>query len=539
MKKIITTILLVLGLVVLVSCEPTVTETDTTKPVIMGADPVEIAFGTPFDPLAGVTATDDVDGTIAIKAANVTGTVNVNEAGVYTLTYKVKDAAGNEAVKTRKVTVLPKQETPPLGNLLGGDFESGTLAVGWATWHDAPAYDVEYDIVNGEFVIDIKTAPAADTQWWAVQLQYNLINLEKFESYTLKFDVKADAKRYMNHQIQGGGLPAPGKAYGENNFTEITTEWKTVEMDFFVKGDAENAQLQFSFGNFGEATEVPAEFRVVETKVYLDNIMIVEGPELENQAPEVTAANLVVKVGSPTPLKQGITVSDDFTIVEIADVLVVQTSPLPTSPLPLFNPASPVKGVYEFEVTATDGELTTKVTRTITVSEPWNRPIDLAITADGSWDVNGNKDVEGWFLRQVDGDYITGSQTDGVTKLVLDEIPDADYKAVFKVDFVQFFAGKYVISFDVKADLARDIRVAIENAGLEDSYRHIEATTEWTTITLTYEFENDQFNKAFEFMFGSLTTNRPGFDPSPYGAEDDILTTVYFRNFTVVYTELA
>ena len=99
MKKIITSLLLVLGLVILVACDPSTGDKDTTKPVIIGADPITITVGDAFSPLEGVTATDDVDGPITLTSANVSGTVNVNEAGTYTLTYTVKDKAGNEAVK--------------------------------------------------------------------------------------------------------------------------------------------------------------------------------------------------------------------------------------------------------------------------------------------------------------------------------------------------------------------------------------------------------------------------------------------------------
>src|SRR5690606_15030230 len=137
----------------------------------------------------------------------------------------------------------------------------------------------------------------------AVQLRYKALELEAFHSYTLKFDIKSDAPRYINHQIQGGGIPG-GKAYDEINLVQTTTQWQTITKDFYVRGDATNAELQFAMGTMTqERTGVPAEFAAVETKVYLDNIVIVEGPELENSAPEINAQNLVVRVGQQTPLK--------------------------------------------------------------------------------------------------------------------------------------------------------------------------------------------------------------------------------------------
>lgn len=61
-------------------------------------------FGT-FDELAGLQATDNVDGDVTNKV-EVIGTVDTNNYGTYELVYKVSDAAGNEATLTRIVEVV-------------------------------------------------------------------------------------------------------------------------------------------------------------------------------------------------------------------------------------------------------------------------------------------------------------------------------------------------------------------------------------------------------------------------------------------------
>lgn len=83
---------------------------DTTAPVISGADDAEVAFGAAFDPKAGVTAKDDVSGDVT-AAIVVTGSVDVNKAGEYTLTYTVSDKAGNTATVERTVTVKDADRT--------------------------------------------------------------------------------------------------------------------------------------------------------------------------------------------------------------------------------------------------------------------------------------------------------------------------------------------------------------------------------------------------------------------------------------------
>lgn len=80
---------------------------DTTKPSISGLSNKTIEFGSSFDSLNGVTATDDTDGNITHKIS-VSGSVNVQNQGTYKLTYKVSDKAGNTATGTRLITVKEK-----------------------------------------------------------------------------------------------------------------------------------------------------------------------------------------------------------------------------------------------------------------------------------------------------------------------------------------------------------------------------------------------------------------------------------------------
>ena len=84
---------------------------DTTAPVITlkGSASMTIYTGDAFaDP--GATAEDDEDGDLTSKVT-VSGSVNTNQAGEYTLKYSVSDQAGNSAEETRTVTVKHKNTT--------------------------------------------------------------------------------------------------------------------------------------------------------------------------------------------------------------------------------------------------------------------------------------------------------------------------------------------------------------------------------------------------------------------------------------------
>ena len=76
-------------------------------PVITATDKI-IEVGDTFDPMADVTATDEEDGDITDKIEILKNDVNVNEPGIYDVTYKVTDTKGASYTTTIKVTVNPK-----------------------------------------------------------------------------------------------------------------------------------------------------------------------------------------------------------------------------------------------------------------------------------------------------------------------------------------------------------------------------------------------------------------------------------------------
>lgn len=78
---------------------------DATAPVITitGDNPHYVILGNSYSD-QGAIASDEADGNLT-NNIEVTGTVNVNLAATYTVTYTVSDTSGNEAVRTRQVIV--------------------------------------------------------------------------------------------------------------------------------------------------------------------------------------------------------------------------------------------------------------------------------------------------------------------------------------------------------------------------------------------------------------------------------------------------
>ena len=123
--------------------EPNWETYDLTAPVISmnGAD-ITIEQGATYVD-AGATAIDNIDGVITPV---VTGTVDTQTIGTYTITYTATDAAGNTSTATRQITVIaviPQNQAPTVLNvhtnltensasheitLLGSDAEGDTLS---------------------------------------------------------------------------------------------------------------------------------------------------------------------------------------------------------------------------------------------------------------------------------------------------------------------------------------------------------------------------------------------------------------------------
>lgn len=84
---------------------------ENTAPIITASDKT-IVQGTQFDYKAGVTATDNEDGSLTDKIEVVEETVNIDVVGSYQVTYKVTDK--NNATTTKTITVTVTENKKPV-----------------------------------------------------------------------------------------------------------------------------------------------------------------------------------------------------------------------------------------------------------------------------------------------------------------------------------------------------------------------------------------------------------------------------------------
>jgi ABC-type oligopeptide transport system substrate-binding subunit len=120
-KKLLVVFILLLTAFTIVACKPEEEEPVDAKPTFSGTSAVAIVLFDEFDPLDGVTATDEEDGDLTADIVVKTNNVNNEEVGNYTVVYEVEDSAGNVATATRSVSVTDRAlEDYPLAQYLGG-----------------------------------------------------------------------------------------------------------------------------------------------------------------------------------------------------------------------------------------------------------------------------------------------------------------------------------------------------------------------------------------------------------------------------------
>jgi len=339
----------------------TINVTDTTIPVLslVGADPLNHEQGTPYaDP--GATASDSVDGDITANIV-MTGTVNSNAGGSYTLTYNVSDAANNAATTiTRNVIVA--DTTVPTITLTGNstiNHEQGTA------YTDAGASG--FDSVDGDLTASINVTGSVNVNVGGTYtLTYNLSDAAGNTAITVTRDViVADTiipaiiltgNAIVNHE-QGVAYADAGASAADNLDGDISANIViTGFVDVNLPGTYTlSYNVNDAAGN--AATTVTRDIVIADTTIPVITLSGNASAAVE-QGSSYTDAGATATDNVDGNLTASIVVSGDTVNVNIAGVYVIR---------------------YDVSDAATNSA--TQVTRTVTVADTTLPVITLAGSA--------------------------------------------------------------------------------------------------------------------------------------------------------------
>ena len=516
MKKLLFTLFIILFAVALVACksdnedptpveptpseptpsEPTPTPADTTAPLLFGVSDVVVNIGDSFDPMADITAIDNVDGTITNRIV-VTGAYDLEVAGVYTLTYTVSDNAGNQTVETRQL-VVRAQPTSELF-ITNGDF-SEPLEGTWTHWAGEGGASTA-TIVDGVLEYNIT---ANGSQWWSSQFSQPNLTVPQGKGFRFIFEAKADEPRAIVTKLEN----AQYVGYFDVAHM-LTTEWQTYEVEFFVNVPTiTNGKLIFGGGT---TASYIANGNAL-TKVYLDNIRFEEITGLEDDVPPVITGvqDRVIDQNQAFDPLQGVGVTDNMdTTLTVDDIEVTGT----------VDVATPGDYILTYKVSDASGNETV-VTRTITVADGL-APSTFTV-------VNGDFEVEQltpYAQPAVDGWGWHGAASfnariqNGMAIIEVNTLGTTTFGVQFYQQNRIIEQGRiYRITFDARADIARPIQVALEEGTARRFDQIVDITTEWETYEVIIDHILPGYtNGKFAFFMGLVGSN-------------SVPTTIYLDN---------
>ena len=447
---------------------------DIVGPAITGADDITVFTGDVFDPMTDVTAFDFVDQSVTTQIVVTGDTVDMNTAGVYTLTYTVSDTAGNETVVDRVVTVLVDDAGPVL---TGVDSLVITLGIAFDVLTDVTAVDnrdgdITADIVLTGDTLDIDVAGEYSVIYTVTDETGNVTTATRvitvsamlFDETNLVLNGTFDAKVW-------------GTWMADWNSTSATVAYdgSTVVLDIADVG-AENWNIQL----FQEGLSI------VDTKQYRITFDAMSTVDREINV-KLIAADGTEYVETVALTSTMTTFTVDFTVA-----VVDQAAKL------------------DFELGGAMNGITVSVPSVVTFDNVLFEEFDgTAVVADTNQVLNGDfakTDLDEWAHYERDWDpIITGTLevVGGVAVYTYDGIGDATWNAkIQQFDIDLQYGQTYKLTFDAKGDAARPFTGVFYDGATNWVTPLYDLTTEWQTFEYVFTY-NGQALPRMEFLMGN------------------------------------
>ena len=336
-------------------------------PVITATDKI-IEVGDTFDPMADVTATDAEDGDLTDKIEILKNDVNVNEPGIYDVTYKVTDTKGASYTTTIKVTVNPKAADLNACPVIQATDKTLTVGDEFDPLADVTAEDEE----DGDLTDKIK-------------ILNNEVDMTKPGKYEVTYKVTDSGGASYVKTIKVTVNP---KMEPLNAAPIIKAEDKTLTVGDTFDPLADVTATDEEDGNLTDKIEVlknevdttkpgkyEVTYKVTDSKgaSYTKSITVTVNPKMEpiNAAPIIKAEDKTLTVGDTFDPKADVTATDeeDGNLTDKIEVLKNEVDT--TKP-----------GKYEVTYKVTDSKGASR-TKTITVTvNPKMEPLNEAPTID-------------------------------------------------------------------------------------------------------------------------------------------------------------
>ena len=492
MKKGLLSALMLITALVLVACGGQ-TEPDITPPVLSGVDNVTIFMNTDFDPMAGVSAVDDVDGDLTNDIV-VTGNVDVSTPGTYFLRYVVEDSAGNRTERQRFIDVVVDPDLAGDDMVPNGDFELGTAF--WTTTTGLEGGTANLSVISGELNVEITGVTGG---LWEPRLENIGITFEQGTAYRVSFDARALEPRAVHVQV--GELLSSAPWFlnfkpGQTTIFDLTTEMQTFSFDFAMGLDTnENGALLFEMGTVPMSDGTTG---ALLTTIIYDNIKIEPIEDFVDDVPPMFSGvgNRTIELGNPFNPLAGVTATDNVD-GDVTDQITIEGE-VDVDTLGEYTLTYTVSDAAGNEATAT---------RVITVAEPISDDAERA--ADFGWRL---------FLNDWDGTEGTLSAAGGELTLNLTNINVSEN---WQVQIIQdavalgtgeddagslnLEAGKtYRVSFNAHASVAGEATLVISHAvgGFNPYIMEVfNVTEESERIVIEFTLDDDAIDYSVPAQF--------------------------------------
>ena len=336
-------------------------------PVIQATDKT-IEVGDEFNPRADVTATDEEDGDITNKIEILKNDVNVNEPGIYDVTYKVTDTQGASYTTTIKVTVNPKAADLNACPVIKATDKTLTVGDEFDPLADVTAEDEEDGDITDK-----------------IEILENEVDTTKPGKYEVTYKVTDSGGASHVKTIKVTVNP---KMEPLNAAPIITAEDKTLTVGDAFDPMADVTATDAEDGNLTDKIEIlnnevdttkpgkyEVTYKVTDSKgaSYTKTITVTVNPKMEvlNAIPTIKAEDKTLTVGDTFDPKADVT-AEDVEDGNLTDKIEVLKNEVDTTKA----------GKYEVTYKVTDSKGASR-TKTITVTvNPKIEPLNEAPTID-------------------------------------------------------------------------------------------------------------------------------------------------------------